>query len=91
MRTLVNSAVDSFLTRRTAHVKRNTRAASASSFTAHRIHLQKVSQDISLPTILGTLEGIQALTTGQLGRPLDKRDTLPLFDNEPEIDDDSEF
>ncbi len=70
-------------------------------FNEHRIHLHKISRDIFLPTILGTEEGIQALTTFLqqsgaftiLGRPPHKRET-PIFDDEPEVeesDDDSEL
>lgn len=67
----------------------------------HRYILHKISRDLFLPTILGTEEGIQALTNflqksgafSMLGRPLDAREP-PNFDDEPEapeIDDDPEF
>jgi len=57
----------------------------------HRIHLLRVSRDIFLPTILGTVEGITALTTyleqsgafTTLGRPVFGRET-PQFDDEPD-------
>ncbi|KDR67585.1 hypothetical protein GALMADRAFT_79687, partial [Galerina marginata CBS 339.88] len=64
-------------------------------------YLHKLSRDVFLPTILGTEEGIQALTTflqesgafTMLGRPLDDR-VPPNFDDEPEVpeaDDGPEF
>jgi len=57
----------------------------------HCIHLLRVSRDIFLPTILGTVEGITALTTYLeqsgaftiLGRPVSQRET-PQFDDEPD-------
>ena len=65
----------------------------------HRIHLLRISRDIFLPTILGTVEGIKALTTYLeqsgaftiLGRPVSERET-PQFDDEldpPESDDET--
>ncbi|KDR78133.1 hypothetical protein GALMADRAFT_138268 [Galerina marginata CBS 339.88] len=74
--------------------------AHCTKFDIHRNHLHKISRDVFLPTILGTEEGIQALTTflqesgafTMLGRPLDER-APPDFDTEPEVpetDDDPE-
>ena len=61
--------------------------------------LLRISRDIFLPTILGTVEGIKALTTyleqsGAFtihGRPVSERET-PQFDDEldpPESDDET--
>jgi len=58
----------------------------------HRTHLFKISRDIYLPTILGTEEGIKALTTyiQQSGAftmhssPLSERET-PQFEDEPDV------
>jgi len=65
----------------------------------HHIHLLRISQDIFLPTILSTVEGIKALTTYLeqsgtstiLGHPVSKHET-PQFDDElnpPESDDET--
>jgi len=59
-------------------------------YEAHRHHLQAVSRDISMPEILGTAEGVEALVnfvrssgaftrTGIIWKPPDP----PVFDDEP--------
>ena len=57
----------------------------------HRIHLQKISRDVFLPTILGTEEGIKALTIylqqsgafTMLSRPAPEY-KIPTSDDEPD-------
>jgi hypothetical protein len=64
-------------------------------YETHRHILRQVSRDISLPEILGTRDGIRALSefleksgaftkTGEIRRTY----TLPIFEEEPEVDED---
>jgi ribonuclease HI len=66
-------------------------------YNQHRNILRKVSATVSLPTILGTKKGIQALTTflkksGAFTRSGDPKapPQTPIFENEPEPDSDAE-
>jgi hypothetical protein len=66
-------------------------------YSEHRNILRKASDTIALPEILGTKEGIQALTEflkksgafSRTGVPRELRPP-PLFEDEPEVDSDSE-
>ncbi|KDQ54801.1 hypothetical protein JAAARDRAFT_98186, partial [Jaapia argillacea MUCL 33604] len=63
-------------------------------YETHRHYLREVSSQISLPVILGTRKGINALSSfimesgafTKTGEPGSEHRTLPCFDEEPDVE-----